>query len=127
MSFISKIINYDTEKLHVFNLKNNLYNIFITKDKPLIVSDEFTIHWDYLYDPDILYVKKNTLINWDTDKFDIYLLSSEILYNHCIVDEQINLTKKINNIFTYFIEPGYYYFSSKKNCKNGKKITIIVE
>lgn len=126
MSFISKDINYNIG-IPIFKVTNNINNIFITYEKPKHITDTYSIYWDHIYHQDDIHVKKNTMIYWDTDKYHLYLLSSKILYEQCITDSQHQLTKNNSEIYIYFTEPGYYYFSSRKNCKNGKKLTIIVE
>ena len=122
MSLITKNINFNKD-LFIVNIPNNINDISFQTKLPNNISNTYTVLWDSIINETIT-IEKNSIINWIMNTSNLFIIKGKVFFDNCIIDNNLLLNKNKTDIFTYFNESGYYYFSSK-NCNN--KILIIVK
>ena len=122
MSLITKNINFNKD-LFIVNIPNNINDISFQTKLPNNISNTYTVLWDSIINETIT-IEKNSIINWIMNTSNLFIIKGKVFFDDCIIDINLLLNKNKTDIFTYFNESGYYYFSSK-NCNN--KILIIVK
>ena len=122
MSLITKNINFNKD-LFIVNIPNNINDISFQTKLPNNISNTYTVLWDSIINETIT-IEKNSIINWIMNTSNLFIIKGKVFFDDCIIDNNLLLNKNKTDIFTYFNESGYYYFSSK-NCNN--KILIIVK